>query len=58
MEVENIRKLLKEKFQKDSASLVGLEKERNHIRDLLWRTATESECNSVLLLINPAGKQL
>lgn len=50
MEVENTRRFLKEKLQKDTTTLLGYEKERNHIRDLFWRTATESESNSALLI--------
>lgn len=50
MEIENTRKYLKEKLQKDTTTFLGHEKERNHIRDLFWRTATESESNSALLI--------
>ena len=50
MEIEITRKYLKKKLQKDTTTLVGHETERNHIRDLFWRTATESESNSALLI--------
>ena len=50
MEIESTRKYLKEKLQKDTTTFLGHEKERDHIRDLFWRTATESESNSALLI--------
>lgn len=55
MEIENTRKFLKEKLQKDTATLYGFEKERDHIRDLLARTATEGESNSALLISPKQG---
>jgi origin recognition complex subunit 4 len=50
MEIEITRKFLKEKLQKDTSTLHGFEKERDHIRDLFERTAAERESNSALLI--------
>ncbi|KFB50453.1 AGAP007063-PA-like protein [Anopheles sinensis] len=53
-EVDTTRKFIKARLLKDRASFHGYETERQHIRDLLQRTAELGESNSVLLL-GPRG---
>ncbi|XP_055531706.1 origin recognition complex subunit 4 [Wyeomyia smithii] len=53
-EVIKTRKFLKIRLQRDSATFRGYDKEVQHIRDLLFRTAEFGESNSALLL-GPRG---
>ncbi|XP_053665372.1 origin recognition complex subunit 4 [Anopheles marshallii] len=53
-DVENTRKFLKSRLLTDRASFHGYEDERQHIHDLLERTAEHGESNSALLL-GPRG---
>uniref|UniRef100_A0AAG5D1Z7 Origin recognition complex subunit 4 n=1 Tax=Anopheles atroparvus TaxID=41427 RepID=A0AAG5D1Z7_ANOAO len=53
-EVELTRKFIKARLLTDRATFHGYETEREHVRDLLQRTAEDGESNSVLLL-GPRG---
>lgn len=44
-----VKKYVKRRLR-DSTLLVGYEKERNQVRDLLIKTAKEGESNSALLI--------
>lgn len=49
------RKFLKARLQKDKSTFYGFTKERNHIKELLSRTALEGESNSAILIAPKNG---
>lgn len=53
--IDNTRKYLKERLQKDAVTVHGFAKERDELKNLFLRTSKEKESNSALLLAQKNG---